>query len=131
PRGGRHVSRFDAQLDVVRTAMPFRVVGQVQGISGLTIEASDLPLAVGSLCRISSYGAQSSIAEVIGFKHGRTLLMPLSQLAGVSSGDRVLVPPCHRGARFALSEIGELEIGPFSNLQSPIPQSDAGLSQRH
>jgi flagellum-specific ATP synthase len=83
------LSRFEAQLDVVRTAMPFRVVGQVQGISGLTIEAVDLPLAVGSLCRIASFGAQSSIAEVIGFKHGRTLLMPLSQMAGVSSGDRV------------------------------------------
>jgi flagellum-specific ATP synthase len=83
------LSRFDAQIDVVRTAMPFRVVGQVQGISGLTIEAAELPLPVGSLCRISSFGAQSSIAEVIGFKHGRTLLMPLSQLAGVSSGDRV------------------------------------------
>src|SRR5207248_11631726 len=89
PRGGRHVSRFDAQLDVVRTAMPFRVVGQVQGISGLTIEAAELPLAIGSLCRISSFGAQSSIAEVIGFKHGRTLLMPLSQLSGVSAADRV------------------------------------------
>jgi flagellum-specific ATP synthase len=83
------LSRFDAQIDVVRTAMPFRVVGQVQGISGLTIEATELPLPIGSLCRISSFGAQSSIAEVIGFKHGRTLLMPLSQLAGVSAGDRV------------------------------------------
>jgi flagellum-specific ATP synthase len=83
------VSGFDAQIDVVRTAMPFRIVGQVQGISGLTIEAAELPLPVGSLCRISSFGAQSSIAEVIGFKHGRTLLMPLSQLAGVSAGDKV------------------------------------------
>jgi flagellum-specific ATP synthase len=83
------LSGFDAQIDVVRTAMPFRVVGQVQGISGLTIEAAELPLPVGSLCRISSFGAQSSIAEVIGFKHGRTLLMPLSQLAGVSAGDKV------------------------------------------
>src|ERR1043165_2469393 len=87
--GGCDLSRFDAQIDVVRTAMPFRVVGQVQGISGLTIEAAELPLPVGSLCRISSFGAQSSIAEVIGFKHGRTLLMPLSQLAGVSAGDKV------------------------------------------
>jgi flagellum-specific ATP synthase len=83
------LSRFDAQIDVVRTAMPFRVVGQVQGISGLTLEAAELPLPVGSLCRISSFGTQSSIAEVIGFKHGRTLLMPLSQLSGVSAGDKV------------------------------------------
>ena len=30
------------QLDTVQNAMPFGVVGTVQGIAGLTIEASDL-----------------------------------------------------------------------------------------
>ena len=30
------------QLDAVRGGMPFKVVGQVSGISGLTIEASDI-----------------------------------------------------------------------------------------
>jgi FliI/YscN family ATPase len=69
--------------------MPFRVVGQVQGIGGLTIEAVDLSLPVGSLCRIHSFGAQTSVAEVIGFQHDRTLLMPLSSVAGVSRGDRI------------------------------------------
>ena len=69
--------------------MPFRVVGAVQSISGLTIEACDLPLPLGSLCRISSFGGRTSTAEVIGFQNDRTLLMPLSTTAGAARGDRI------------------------------------------
>src|SRR5688572_5759638 len=78
-----------SKIESVRHAMPFRVVGQVQAISGLTIEATDLALPVGSLCRIYSFGDQRSLAEVIGFRGDRTLLMALSPTAGVSRGDRI------------------------------------------
>src|SRR5438046_2958614 len=78
-----------AQLDAVDGTMPFRVVGQVQAISGMTIEASDLTLPLGSLCRIGSFGGRTTTAEVIGFRHDRTLLMPLTGTAGVARGDRV------------------------------------------
>src|SRR4051812_30470209 len=80
---------LSAQLDAVEGTMPFRVVGQVQAISGMTIEASDLTLPLGSLCRIESFGSRTSTAEVIGFRQDRTLLMPLSTTAGVSRGDRI------------------------------------------
>ncbi len=69
--------------------MPFRVVGTVQSISGLTIEANDLPLPLGSLCRIHSFGGRIATAEVIGFQNDRTLLMPLSTTAGTARGDRI------------------------------------------
>lgn len=82
-------SPLAAQLDVVDSAMPFRVVGKVHGISGLTLEAVDLPVPVGAVCRITSFGGQASMAEVIGFREDRTLLMPLSSVAGVSRGDAV------------------------------------------
>lgn len=78
-----------AQFEAVETSMPFRVAGQIHGISGLTLEAAELPLPVGSLCRISSFGGRKSLAEVIGFRQDHTLLMPLSPLAGVARGDRI------------------------------------------
>lgn len=78
-----------AQLEAVESAMPLRVAGRVEAISGLTIEATDLPLPLGSLCRISSFGGRTSMAEVIGFQGDRTLLMPLSSVAGVARGDRI------------------------------------------
>src|SRR5688572_11215132 len=80
---------LDAQLDAVHGSMPFRVVGRVQGIAGMTIEASDLTLPLGSLCRIDSFGGRESRAEVIGFRQDKTLLMPLSGTAGVSRGDAI------------------------------------------
>lgn len=83
------MSMLEAQLDTVRGMMPFRVVGCVQGVTGLTIEASDLPLSLGSLCRIHSFGGQTTVAEVIGMKNGKTLLMALSAMIGVARGDRV------------------------------------------
>jgi FliI/YscN family ATPase len=69
--------------------MPFRVVGQVLGISGLTIEAGELALPIGALCQIHSFGGKKSKAEVIGFAHDKTLLMPLSPVSGVARGDRI------------------------------------------
>lgn len=69
--------------------MPYRVVGQVNAIGGLTIEACDLALPVGSLCRITSLGGGTSGAEVIGFQQDRTLLMALGSTSGVARGDRV------------------------------------------
>ena len=69
--------------------MPLRVAGQVSAISGLTIEAVQLPVPLGSLCRIDSFGGRECIAEVIGFQADRTLLMPLSPPAGVARGDRI------------------------------------------
>ena len=80
---------FESKIEAVRHAMPFRVVGQVQAISGLTIEATDFALPIGSLCRIHSFGGHRSLAEVIGFRGDRTLLMALSPTAGVSRGDRI------------------------------------------
>src|SRR5689334_20358118 len=83
------MSLLEAQIEAVESAMPLGVAGCVQGISGLTIEASDLPVPVGSLCRIHSFGGKQTMAEVIGFAHDRTLLMPLAATGGVARGDRI------------------------------------------
>src|SRR5688500_2890876 len=80
---------LSAQLDAVESSMPFLVKGTIQSISGLTIEASELALPLGSMCRISSMGGRTSFAEVIGFQVERTLLMPLSAPTGVARGDRI------------------------------------------
>ncbi|HEY7118087.1 MAG TPA: FliI/YscN family ATPase [Tepidisphaeraceae bacterium] len=83
------MSLLDAQRDAVRQTMPFRIVGTVTGISGLTIEAAQLPLPIGALCRIHSFGHQTATAEVVGFAQDKTLLMPLSPVSGVARGDRI------------------------------------------
>jgi FliI/YscN family ATPase len=83
------MNRFAAQLESVESAMPFGVAGEVHAISGLTIEAVELSLPIGSLCKIESLGGRISTAEVIGFAGEKTLLMPLSSTGGVARGDRI------------------------------------------
>jgi flagellum-specific ATP synthase len=83
------VTYLSTQHEAVESCTPFAVVGQVQAISGLTIEASELAVPIGSLCRIHSMGGKTSLAEVIGFQHGQTLLMPLTSVSGVARGDHI------------------------------------------
>jgi FliI/YscN family ATPase len=80
---------LQAQLDTVRSAMLMRITGKVQAISGLTIQASDLPLPLGSTCRITSHGGRRCVAEVIGLQPDGTLLMPLTPMSGISRGDAI------------------------------------------
>jgi FliI/YscN family ATPase len=81
---------FTSQLDAVESSMPFGVTGRVQAVTGMTLEASDVTLPLGSLCRIDSFGGKTSTAEVIGFRQDKTLLMPLSSAAGISRGDKIV-----------------------------------------
>jgi flagellum-specific ATP synthase len=82
----RHLA---GQLEAAESAMSYRVIGQIQAIGGLTIEATDLALPVGSLCSIESFGGRKTVAEVIGFQQDRTLLMSLGTTSGIGRGDRV------------------------------------------
>src|ERR1700722_14607368 len=79
-----------AQIEAVDDAMPYAVRGSVQSVGGLTIEASDLALPVGSLCRIDSFGGKTTTAAVIGFQGERPLLMALQTTSGVARGDQVI-----------------------------------------
>lgn len=83
------MSLFAPKFAAVESVLPHRVVGSVRAISGLTIEAVDLPLPIGSLCRIGASTGGACPAEVIGFDGDATLLMPLAAVAGVTRGDRV------------------------------------------
>ena len=76
-------------LDAVDSAVPLKVRGRVSAMAGLTIEAEGLPLPVGALVTIETMSGRQHEAEVVGFKNGRALLMPITGTSGISAGDRV------------------------------------------
>jgi len=86
----RHLdfARVHRELEALN---PVRVSGRVSNVIGLVVEASGPGAPVGSLCAIeSAWGGAGEIpAEVVGFRAGRLLLMPLGDLAGVAPGGRV------------------------------------------
>jgi flagellum-specific ATP synthase len=65
--------------------------GFVCNLIGLIIEATGLQAEVGEVCLIGGEDPNGGIpAEVVGFRQGRTLLMPLGELQGIGPGTRVL-----------------------------------------
>lgn len=77
----RAISRLD----------PVRQNGRVAQVVGLVVESTGPAARVGDLCEIHSDRARPPIpAEVVGFRNGRTLLMPLGRLDGVRAGSEVI-----------------------------------------
>jgi len=67
-----------------------KVIGKVVQVVGLIIEAQVGGVSVGDLCSIRiDKDNRESHAEVVGFREGRVLLMPLGSTAGISPGSQV------------------------------------------
>jgi flagellum-specific ATP synthase len=64
-------------------------VGRVVKVVGLTVESEGPPAALGEACTVATRGGRETLAEVVGFRDGRVLLMPWEQLDGISPGAAV------------------------------------------
>jgi flagellum-specific ATP synthase len=86
--------RAEGSLEPVRAALRnanlARHNGRVSDLIGLIIEASGLRAEVGELCLINAGRHRDPVAaEVVGFRKGRTMLMPLGELQGIGPGTKV------------------------------------------
>ena len=81
--------------------------GFVSNLIGLIIEATGVQAEVGEVCLVGTDRSRAAVsAEVVGFREGRTLLMPLGELHGIGPGTRVLAS----GAPFRIA-VGEHLLG--------------------
>ena len=82
--------------------------GYVSNLIGLIIEVTGLQAEIGEVCLVEGGrgedGRPAVPAEVVGFREGRTLLMPLGELHGIGPGTRVLAS----GAPFRIAVGDEL-----------------------
>lgn len=81
---------FQRMIRQVYNAETYSLTGKIENIVGMSIEASGGRAAVGDICRI--YNGESGrqvTAEVVGFKNNRVLLMPYSDMNGISAGNFV------------------------------------------
>jgi flagellum-specific ATP synthase len=118
----------DATLErasaALRAADLHDVRGRVTNLIGLVIEASGLRAEVGELCTIEASRTRQSVpAEVVGFRAGRTLLMPLGEMRGIGPG----TPVSATGGSFKVP-VGEALLGRvLDGLGEPI---DGGPAPR-
>lgn len=84
-----------SEPDILREKLsgfyPYRVYGKVNQVVGLVIEGKGPISSVGDAALIYPVDNTSPIdAEVVGFRDGKTLLMPLGDLRGVGIGSKIL-----------------------------------------
>lgn len=64
--------------------------GRVSDLIGLIVEATGLEAEVGEVCSVAAGRHRPAVpAEVVGFRDGRTLLMPLGDMHGIGPGGMV------------------------------------------
>ena len=80
------MGKYSDQLSTLDT---FRLDGRVTEVVGMVVEATVPNGSVGDLCTIEVGSGESIRAEVMGFRSGKMLLMPLDTTLGVSVGSRV------------------------------------------
>lgn len=80
------LTRYHTVLNRLNT---IRLSGRVIQVVGLTIEATGLDCQIGEVCEIQSNFHQKLIAEVVGFREQRILLMPLGEMQGIQPGSPV------------------------------------------
>lgn len=76
--------------------------GRVVQLTGLLIESVGPAVAVGDFCEVQAFSGRTIRTQVIGFRDGRVLSMPLEETDGLQLGDDIV----------ARSEQARLAVGP-------------------
>jgi len=90
----------------LETIDPFRRAGVVVGMVGLIIESRGPAAAIGDFCQIETSGGEGVRTQVIGFRDGNLLSMPLEETGGLRLGDPVVAR-----SQDARVEVGEALLG--------------------
>lgn len=93
------IEQYLRALDRMETC---RWTGRVVELVGLLVESEGPAVAIGDFCEIQTASRRTVRAQVIGFRHGRVLLMPLEEVDGLQSGDTVVARA--EDARMAVGE---------------------------
>ncbi|MBI3605517.1 MAG: FliI/YscN family ATPase [Nitrospirae bacterium] len=76
-------------IEGIEKADLFPVKGKVTQAIGLVLEGRASISAIGEVCEITSLKGKRVLAEVVGFKEEKVLLMPLGDLSGIGPGSSI------------------------------------------
>jgi flagellum-specific ATP synthase len=114
---------LDTLRGQVRHALAVRRVGRVVAVTGLVIEADGPNVGLGEFCTLRSERDRFEVlAEVVGFRAERVLLMPLGDVAGLHPGCPVVAgerPPVPVAGPALLGRVLDALGRPFDS-QGPV-----------
>ncbi len=78
-------------LDIIEYAEFIKYNGEITKVTGLTIESKGPQSNIGELCYIKPFSSNNPImAEVVGFREDKILLMPFGDMEGIGPGSKVI-----------------------------------------
>ncbi len=80
---------FDNVKEQIQNGALWKMRGRVDKVVGLTIESIGPNAPLGELCEIESMSGKV-LAEIVGFKENKVILMPLSDTEGMSAGASIV-----------------------------------------
>jgi flagellum-specific ATP synthase len=84
---------FDQYATALARINTIQSVGRVRELVGLLAGSDGPAAALGDFCEIRSGAGKTIRAQVVGFRDGRVLLMPLEETGGLQLGDSVVARP--------------------------------------
>lgn len=88
---GLPVFSADKYIGAVRSVDLVRQNGKVRQVIGVVIESLGPNMAIGETCHIQyKRTAEPVLAEVVGFRDNKVLIMPLGDLMGIGAGSEVV-----------------------------------------
>src|SRR5689334_1131664 len=88
---GLPVFSADRYIGVLDSVDLVRQNGKVRQVIGVVIESLGPNMAIGETCHISyKRTAEPVLAEVVGFRDNKVLIMPLGDLKGIGAGSDVV-----------------------------------------
>ncbi len=78
------------QRDLVRRTDPMPLAGHVTRTVGLVVESSGPRAKIGEICELQRHDATPLLMEVVGFRDGLVLSVPLGPTSGIRPGDIIV-----------------------------------------
>jgi len=95
-------------LAVVRSAVLTRRRGRVTGIAGQSIESAGPDVTIGEVCEIALDDRAVLLAEAVGMKPGKVVLMPYGELSGIAAGSAVVATGQRAGVGVGAALLGRV-----------------------
>lgn len=88
--GAHSIARSAHSIETLHRIETLRWVGKVTDIVGVSILSRGPEVAIGDFCEIQASNGRRVRTQVIGFRDGRVISIPLEEPEGITLGDRVM-----------------------------------------
>jgi flagellum-specific ATP synthase len=99
---------MQAYRDAVAAAELTRRTGRVTAIAGHSIEAAGPDVTVGEVCEVTPRAGPPLLAEAVGIRPGRVILMPYGELRGIGIGSQVVASGRQAGVAVGAALLGRV-----------------------